>query len=297
MSALTLYGETVGSVGTCIIVPQLGIAFDAGFVHNREAADLFVGKAHMVFVSHGHGDHVGGLAQHWKRRLVQRMKPKPTYVLPPRAVAHVKQWASLSRALDHSDEEATPPASDADYPFEVVEAVVGSAMDIPSKNKFVRAFPMTHTTIRESFGYVVYEQRTATKAEYAGLAGADYKRLRREGIEFTERVDVPILAFTGDTTIAGVLACPDMLRARVLLIECTFFQDEPVQKAHEGGHIHIEDLREHQYAFAAVGRIVLIHPSNRYVNTPQVQEFVDEMTDLKPEFRSRLRVFRNGCVH
>jgi len=50
------------------------------------------------------------------------------------------------------------------------------------------------------------------------------KELREAGVKITETIEVPEVAFTGDTTSDWITnpACADALRAKLLICECTF---------------------------------------------------------------------------
>jgi hypothetical protein len=61
-------------------------------------------------------------------------------------------------------------------------------------------------------------------------------------------VQSPEVAFTGDTTIDFVKdpRCQDALRARVLIMECTFLDDKvDIDGAKTLGHMHVRDIAEH----------------------------------------------------
>jgi hypothetical protein len=53
----------------------------------------------------------------------------------------------------------------------------------------------------------------------------------------------PLVAFSGDTTLPGLLACDAALRARVLIMELTSLDAGlPPDKCTARGHVHLEDL-------------------------------------------------------
>jgi ribonuclease Z len=72
------------------------------------------------------------------------------------------------------------------------------------------------------------------------------------------------IAYSGDTTIEGVLNNDKLLNAKVLLLECTILDDSvSEEQCHTRGHIHIQDLVTHWRYFRNEA-IVLFHFSPRY---------------------------------
>ena len=73
------------------------------------------------------------------------------------------------------------------------------------------------------------------------------------------------VAFTGDTTIDFVKdpANAPALRARLLIMECTFLDDAVDQEgAQARGHMHVRDLAEHADCF----QVRVLHSSARELN-------------------------------
>ena len=104
-----------------------------------------------------------------------------------------------------------------------------------SKTTVIRPFATQHPV--PSQGYVVYSTKEKLKAEYAGKAGLEIRDLRRAGVEVTDTVEVPEVAFTGDTTsdwitnAGGDPVAADALRAKLLICECTFVDDSVTPEA------------------------------------------------------------------
>ena len=171
----------------------------------------------------------------------------------------------------------------------------------------------THTV--SSFGYCVIEKRKKLKQKYRGLPSSEIRDAIRRGrwsggrgqgkgelelwfellIIITypppplflslflhslgEQINtfttVPLVAFTGDTTIEGVLNNPLFLEAEILIIECTALDHGLAkEKCRDRGHIHLEELNEFAERFMGVGTVVLTHFSCRY----QRKEVVDKVT-------------------
>jgi ribonuclease Z len=104
--------------------------------------------------------------------------------------------------------------------------------------------------------------RHKLKAQYLGLTGPEIVKLKQAGTEITRRVEVPQVAFLGDTAASNYSDDPDIARARALLIECTFFDPDHVQRARAGKHLHVYDLPEVLEGMENE-RIIIIHVTRR----------------------------------
>ena len=63
-------------------------------------------------------------------------------------------------------------------------------------------------------------------------------------MEIQYRLEVPLVAFLGDTSLGPVFDQPDVQNAEVLVTECTFFDADHRAKAKAGRHLHLEHLVE-----------------------------------------------------
>jgi ribonuclease Z len=113
-----------------------------------------------------------------------------------------------------------------------------------------------------SLGYVVINVREKLKAEYLPLTGPQIAALRKQGVEIQYRLEVPLVAFLGDTTAGAVFDDPDVRAAQVLITECTFFDAEHKSKAKAGRHMHVDALVE-TLARLQNQHIILTHVSRR----------------------------------
>ncbi|KAF8642419.1 hypothetical protein HU200_067339 [Digitaria exilis] len=67
----------------------------------------------------------------------------------------------------------------------------------------VRAFRTYH--VIPSQGYVIYSVKQKLKQEFIGLPGSEIKQLKLSGVEITNTVSTPEIAFTGDRTSDFIL--------------------------------------------------------------------------------------------
>ncbi len=77
-----------------------------------------------------------------------------------------------------------------------------------------------------------------------GTPGPELVKMRNSGVEIQYRVEVPLVAFLGDTTFGNVFDQPDVQNAQVLITETTFFDADHKSKAKAGRHLHLDHLVE-----------------------------------------------------
>lgn len=92
----------------------------------------------------------------------------------------------------------------------------------------------------------------------------------KSGEEVNDVTEVPLIAFSGDTTIEGLLRHTDMLNAETLIIECTYLlanldesKNDTPEECHRRGHIHEQDIIDHHAKFKCK-ELILCHFSRKY---------------------------------
>ncbi|GKV14103.1 hypothetical protein SLEP1_g25020 [Rubroshorea leprosula] len=238
-------GLSIGGHETCIIFPTLNLAFDIGRCPQRAISQDF------LFISHGHMDHIGGLPMYVATRGLYGMKP-PTIIVPTAIKEDVEKLFEVHRNLDKSE-----------LKHNLIGLDVGEEFCLRRDLK-VKAFRTYH--VIQSQGYIVYSVKQKLKQEYLGLSGNEIKNLKSSGVEITNTVTAPEVAFTGDTMSDFMVdeTNIDVLRARILVVECTFIDNSvPVEHARDYGHTHLSEIINHADRFENKA-ILLIHFSARY---------------------------------
>ncbi|KAL9272867.1 tRNase Z TRZ1-like protein [Drosera capensis] len=141
-------------------------------------------------------------------------------------------------------------------------------------------------------GYLVYSVKQKLRQEFAGLSGNEIKELRLSGVEITNTFTSPEVAFTGDTMGDFVVdpANSDVLKARILVMECTFLDDAiTVEHAREYGHTHLAEVVKYSEMFKNKA-ILLIHFSARYY----VEEINDAVSKMPAAFTGRVFALTEG---
>jgi ribonuclease Z len=106
----------------------------------------------------------------------------------------------------------------------------------------VRCFATHHGG--SSVGYALISIREKLKPELIGKTGPELVALRKSGVEIQYRIEVPLVAFLGDTTIGNVFDHPDVQNAEILITEITFFDADHKSKAKAGRHLHLDHFVE-----------------------------------------------------
>ncbi|MEO8347714.1 MAG: MBL fold metallo-hydrolase [Acidobacteriota bacterium] len=201
-----------------------------------------------ICLTHGHLDHAAGLAHHASRRRLARMPPARVFA-PEEAVPDLEAWLAISQRLENVD-----------YGVHVTPAVPGENV-LLRNDLSLRFLPGRHRV--PTVGYLFSEIRRKLADELIGRPGEEIAALRAGGMEVTRREEIPLLAYPGDCGVEIFDAAPELFRARVLLIECSFVGPEDRDRAREYAHIHLDDIIERASLFENEA-IVLTHFSLRY---------------------------------
>ena len=229
LSGYKIEGVSVGGQETCIVLPQLKLAFDSGRCPQRCV------YADTMCLSHTHMDHVGGAGFYIATRSLLSLPP-PTIVMPASRTAAFTKFVDAMKALDGSDmphvsvgmaptgfepagrgglhdgvevgmsygyrSRTTTRTNDADDDANADAVSEARREHRISKRHAIRAFATTHPV--PSQGYVAYGTKEKLKPEFIGRDASEIKALKAKGVEITTVVSVPEVAFTGDTTIDWV---------------------------------------------------------------------------------------------
>uniref|UniRef100_K3YUH7 Metallo-beta-lactamase domain-containing protein n=1 Tax=Setaria italica TaxID=4555 RepID=K3YUH7_SETIT len=260
-------GISIAGHETCVMFPSLNLAFDIG------RCPPFAVSQDLLFISHAHMDHIGGLPLYVATRGRRRMRP-PTVFIPACLADLVRKLFEVHRAMDQSDLD-----------HKLVPLEVGEEYEL-GKDLRVRPFKTYHV------GYVIYRLKHKLKDEYAGLPGKELGTLRKSGVEITNTVSTPEIAFTGDTMSDFILDPDnaDVLKAKILVVESTYIDDsKSIEDAREKGHTHLSEIASLSDKLENKA-ILLNHFSNRYT----AEDIDVAINRLPPPFRSRVYALKEG---
>jgi ribonuclease Z len=239
---LTIEGYSRAAVQSYWRVPELKIGFDLG-AHPWD----FMGTGTWL-ITHSHLDHIAALPVYVARRRMMKMEP-PTIYMPVEAVDDVHRLLRIFHRLDRGR-----------MVCEIVGVEPGQEIEL-SREHVATVFQTTHTI--PSVGYIVWDRRHKLKEEYHGLPGDKIRDVR-----------TPLVAYTGDTSPAGIDRCPDLFHTRILITEMSFIRpNHRREKIHKFGHMHLDDFLERADRFENE-LIICAHFSTRY-HPNEVRKYVE----------------------
>jgi ribonuclease Z len=266
-AGMTIEGYSRAAVQSYWRVAELKIGFDLG-AHPWD----FMGTPTWL-VSHTHLDHVAALPVYVARRRMMKMEP-PRLYLPEESLDDVRKLLLIMQRLDRGRQLC-----------ELFGVAPGQEIDL-SREHVVTVFRTTHTI--PSVGFVVWDRRNKLKEEYHGLPGEKIRDLRLSGVEVTRELRTPLLAYTGDTSPAGLDNCPAAFEAKVLITELSFVRpNHRREKIHKFGHMHLDDFVERADRFKNE-LIICGHFSTRY-HPSEVRRVVEAR--LPESLRQRVKLW------
>lgn len=241
IGGIRLAGFSLAGEETVVAAPEYNVCFDVGRAP-REVVSI-----DNVCLTHGHMDHAAGIAYYFSQRAFLGNSPG-------RIIAHRILAPAIQRLMDVWAEIEGHPSPTQIQGVEPLEDVV------IRRGLVVRPFSVRHSG--SSLGYCLIEVRHKLKAEFVGKSGPQLVALKRQGVAIENRVEVPVLTYTGDTALGRWLDLDFIRRSPVVLLDCTFYEPAHVERARAGKHIHADDVPRVLDALPE-SMIVLIHVTRR----------------------------------
>ena len=225
-----------------------------------------------VFVTHAHLDHAAGIATYASQRTLQDLEPGRVF-LPEEARESFEKILALHVELEGFD----------GYAARLQGVRAGDRFPLRHDLE-VEVVPGSHRI--PCAGYIFSETRRKLRDDFVGRPGEELGRLRGRGIELTEARRTPLLASPGDCDAGIFDAAPEILRARILLLECTFIRPGEEEKAARYRHLHLSEIAARASDFANEA-VVLTHFSAKYSR----EEIEERIGTLPPTLRERVSLF------
>ena len=218
---LDVIGYSVAGEETVVAIPKLDVCFDIG-----KAPDQFISINH-VLLTHGHMDHAAGFVYYLSQRNFCGQSAG-TILAPKNLLKPMREIIDSWARLDGNK-----------IPAKLVGVKPGDEYQI-KPNLFARVFPTKHS--KGSVGYSVIERRKKLKKEYIGLTSQQIVELKKQHVEIDYTLDIPIATYIGDTQYVDFSQLNYILESRILIAECTFYEDEHTGRAEAGKHMHIDEF-------------------------------------------------------
>ncbi len=218
---LEILGYSVAGEETVIALPQLDVCFDVG-----KAPDQIIPINH-VLLTHGHMDHSAGFAYYLSQRNFCGLAAG-TVLAPAGLIQPMQQIIDLWARVDGNR-----------IPAKLVGVKPGDEYPI-KPNLFARVFPTKHSF--GSVGFTVLEKRKKLKPEYVGLTGPQIVELKKQGVQIDNPLEVPIVTYFGDTQYVDFAQLGYVVKSKILIAECTFYEDDHTGRANAGRHMHVSEF-------------------------------------------------------
>jgi ribonuclease Z len=270
----TIRGVSVGGVYTSLAVPELGLVFDAG-ISPRSA-----GAIDTILLSHGHADHIGALPAMLGIRALHGKQKPPRVVMPAEIVDDLQAALAALSKLQR-------------WPLEIEAIGMLPGDEIALRGDLrVRAVRTFHPV--PSLAYMIVRRVSKLRADLHGLPGPEIAARRRAGEDVSDHEDRLELAYATDTLVSVLDHSPELLTARVLIMECTFLDGrKTLEAARAGCHIHLDEVIERADRFANE-HIVMMHLSQLY-RPDEVAGILDAR--VPPALRSKIIPFTPRGSH
>jgi ribonuclease Z len=256
----TLTGHSVASRNTCFYIPETKVMLDCGM-------DFEYIPEH-IFCSHLHSDHAKSLPLCIVQLGLLKSQKKVNIYVPTRMKEHVRNYIDAFYAMSKNNK-----THNAHTKYNLIGVDDNTKIEVKIRNTkyLVETFKCFHTVPCIGYGFI--EVRKRLKEEYKTLSQLELTTLRKSGTDIQEEFEVPEFCYLGDTTEEVFVQSPHILeKYKTIMVECTFLEDNMIDKAKHKKHMHITNLDPIIKNNPNIS-FILYHFSNRYEKAEIIEFF------------------------
>lgn len=250
-------GYSRAAYRTGFYIRDISLMLDAG-------PQCFSNPSHIM-ITHTHGDHIANLPF----TLINDNPENHTFHIyaPAESEKHLRKYIHSLFETNSSMDIENPK----DKWYKFYPMIPNTSFEISMNNNPYRieVFNCDHSVPTVSYGINTIKQKL--KDEYKGLTGKEIVELKKSGIEITQTVITPILAYLCDTSCVALETNPNLFTYKTVIVECTFLYPEHLENAQLTKHIHWDELKPYIITHSKI-TFVLIHFSLQYKDA-EIDEF------------------------
>ena len=253
IEGIQIQGDSIAGRFSCFYLHKWKAFLDAG-LHSPFSPKY-------IFITHTHTDHIEKLPA-----LLTAISTFPKVYVPIGSGLYVMDYLRAHFRLS--------TMSNHDMTFcELIEVRPGDVIEIDGGVQ-VKVFATEHSI--KSVGYAFSEFKNKLRREFLKLDKLQLLGKKKAGIDITERVEFPLIVYTGDTSVNVFDNRLNWNDYKVVITECTYIEEispdidvkELCSKNMHNSYDNILRIRN-KYNNC---KFVLCHWSDRY-NRKQIQEF------------------------
>ena len=239
-----------------------------------DAGPQKTGNPKTILITHCHGDHIASIPF---TLITDETKVLSDIFVHEKSKTRLSNYISAMFSANYSTDFKGTVAN-------FISVKGSDVIDHVANNTKIRieVFACTHDVPTVAYG--ISTKKQYLKEEYFELKGnaKALVDLKKKGIEITQTIYEPNIAFVWDTTINVFKSNPGILKYHVIMIECTFLYDDDYEQSLKKKHIHWRSLKPYVIGNPHI-IFVLIHFSLRYTEPDIIAFFKKEnLNNVKP---------------
>jgi len=216
------------------------------------------GNPKTILITHCHADHIANLPLTLIDQNTKSGANMSTIFVPEKSRVRLDNYVKAMFSVNYSIDFKGTTAN-----YQSVKAFDNIYHKANNTYIKIEIFACSHDV--PTVGYGISSKKSHLKQEYFNLKGnaKALVELKQKGIEITNTIYRPDIAFIWDTGISVLQNNPTILNYGVVMIECTFLYDDDYEQSISKKHIHWKSLKPYIIENSHI-TFVLVHFSLRY---------------------------------